>query len=154
MNMAITNAGFGNIRNFRESDLDRVLDIAASSLSEYYSESLILDLYQEWPQAFFVYTVGKEIEGFLIGSKFSPTEGRILILAVDQRFRNMGVGGALMKAFMDLCSRNNFMSVKLEVRTDNDNAINFYRKRGFVVTSRLKAYYSDSSDAYTMWKIL
>ncbi|EQB70138.1 MAG: hypothetical protein AMDU1_APLC00073G0001, partial [Thermoplasmatales archaeon A-plasma] len=31
---------------------------------------------------------------------------------------------------------------------------NFYRKLGFVVTSRLKAYYSDSSDAYTMWKIL
>ncbi|EQB71227.1 MAG: hypothetical protein AMDU1_APLC00032G0048, partial [Thermoplasmatales archaeon A-plasma] len=27
-----------------------------------------------------------------------------------------------MQSFLALCSRNNFMSVKLEVRTDNDNA--------------------------------
>lgn len=152
--MAITNADYGTIRQFDGRDLDRVLEIASASLSEYYSEALIMDLYDEWPQAFLVYTMGREIQGFLIGSRFSPTEARVLILAVDQQFRNIGVGGALMQAFLSLCSRNNFMSVKLEVRTDNDNAINFYRKLGFVVTSRLKAYYSDSSDAYTMWKIL
>jgi len=152
--MAITNADYGTIRQFDGRDLDRILEIASASLSEYYSEALIMDLYDEWPQAFLVYTMGREIQGFIIGSRFSPTEARVLILAVDQQFRNMGIGGALMQAFLALCSRNNFMSVKLEVRTDNDNAINFYRKLGFVVTSRLKAYYSDSSDAYTMWKIL
>ena len=152
--MAITNADYGTIRQFDGRDLDRILEIASASLSEYYSEALIMDLYDEWPQAFLVYTMGREIQGFIIGSRFSPTEARVLILAVDQQFRNMGIGGCLMQSFLALCSRNNFMSVKLEVRTDNDNAINFYRKLGFVVTSRLKAYYSDSSDAYTMWKIL
>ncbi len=152
--MAITNADYGSIRQFNSLDLERVLEIASASLSEYYSEALIMDLYEEWPQAFLVYTMGREIEGFLIGSRFSPTEARILILAVDQKFRNIGIGGSLMRTFLELCSRNNFMSVKLEVRTDNENAINFYRKIGFVVTSRLKAYYSDSSDAFTMWKIL
>ncbi|EQB71226.1 MAG: hypothetical protein AMDU1_APLC00032G0047 [Thermoplasmatales archaeon A-plasma] len=89
--MAITNADYGTIRQFDGRDLDRILEIASASLSEYYSEALIMDLYDEWPQAFLVYTMGREIQGFIIGSRFSPTEARVLILAVDQQFRNMGI---------------------------------------------------------------
>ena len=152
--MAITNADFGFIRLFNPADVDRILEIASNSLSEYYTQGLIMDLYDEWPHAFLVYDVGGRIQGFIIGSRFSPTEARILILAVEERYRNLGIGGALMRAFLALCGRENFMSVKLEVRTDNVTAISFYKRLGFVITSRLKAYYSDASDAFTMWKIL
>ncbi len=43
--MAITNADYGTIRQFDGRDLDRILEIASASLSEYYSEALIMDLY-------------------------------------------------------------------------------------------------------------
>ena len=45
-------------------------------------------------------------------------------------------------------------TIRLEVRTDNEDAIKFYKKNGFSIISTLKNYYSDLSDAYLMWKII
>ena len=59
-----------------------------------------------------------------------------------------------MLDFLAYCRQNGFISVKLEVKTDNEVAIAFYKRFGFVITSRLRAYYSDASDAFTMWKII
>jgi ribosomal-protein-alanine N-acetyltransferase len=66
----------------------------------------------------------------------------------------MGLGHALMKSFIDVCNQENLLSVRLEVRTDNVNAIGFYRNLGFSIISTIKGYYSDLSDAYLMWKLL
>ncbi len=152
--MAINNSQYGLIRQFSPGDLGRVIEIASDSLTEYYTNGLILDLYEAWPQAFMVFDSGFRVDGFLIGSRHTQSEARILIFAIDPKLRNRGIGALLMNEFLGFCGRSNFMSIRLEVRTDNDSAINFYKKFGFVVTSRLKAYYSDSSDAYTMWRIV
>lgn len=152
--MAINNADIGFVRKFDVSDLDRVVEIANRELTEYYTGNLILDLYQSWPDAFLVYIFGNQVVGFIIGSKFSNTEARILLLAVDRKFRHLGFGKALMDDFLKICVINNLMSMRLEVRTDNDEAIRFYKRYGFVITSTIRAYYSDSSNAYLMWKII
>ncbi|BAB59156.1 N-terminal acetyltransferase complex subunit [ARD1] [Thermoplasma volcanium GSS1] len=151
--MAI-NAVAGTIREFSPKDIESVYRIAQTSLTEYYTQALILDLHREWPESFMVYTVAGSVVGFIVGSKYSRTEARILLFAVDERFRRMGVGSALMDAFLSLCREQNMLSVRLEVRTDNDEAIRFYKKYGFVITAMLPNYYSDSSNAYTMWRIV
>ena len=152
--MHIDSSEYGIIRQFEPRDIARVIEIAGSSLTEYYTDGLILDLYKGWPEGFRVYTSNEKIVGFIICSRNTPTEARILMFAVDRAYRSRGVGSALMKDLIQFCVRNNFLSLKLEVKTDNDSAINFYKKFGFVVTSRVRAYYSDASDAYTMWKII
>lgn len=152
--MHIDSAQYGVIRQFEPSDTRRVLEIAEESLSEYYTTNLIIDLYESWPEAFRVYVIDERIAGFLIGSRNAPDEARILMFAVEKGLRGKGVGRTIMKDFLEFCGRNGFISVKLEVKTDNELAINFYKKFGFIVTSRLRAYYSDASDAFSMWKII
>ena len=152
--MHIDTSHYGIIRQFEPRDIDRILEIAENSLTEYYTNNLVIDLYESWPEGFRVYTINDRIEGFMICARNTPNEARILMFAVDQPFRRQGIGYAMMKDFISFCGRNNFLSLKLEVKTDNESAISFYKKFGFVITSRLRAYYSDASDAFTMWKII
>ncbi len=148
------NALVGFIRRFEARDIDSVYKIAQTSLTEFYTKSLVMDLYKDWPDSFMVYEYNGKVIGFVVGSKYSRTEARILLFAVDAKFRRMGVGSAMMDKFIELCKRENLLSIRLEVRTDNDEAIRFYKRYGFVITSMLPNYYSDSSNAYTMWMIV
>ena len=142
------------VRKFSDSDLDAVVELANGSLTEYYGVDLIYDLARQWPDGFLVYQFGNNIVGFLAGSKYSSNEARILLLAVDRSFRKIGIGTALVNDFTKLCMQLGMMSVRLEVRVDNFEAINFYRKLKFVVISTMRNYYSDSSDAHVMWRLL
>lgn len=152
--MAINSVEIGFVRKFDVSDIDRVVEIANNSLTEYYTTSLILDLFRSWPESFMVFTLDGKVVGLIIGSRYTNSEARILLLAVDKNLRNRGIGKQLLESFVKVCVAERMMSMRLEVRTDNSNAIRFYKNYGFVITSTIRAYYSDSSDAYLMWKML
>ncbi len=152
--MAVNNTFFGFVRKFEIRDAEKIMKIIKCSLSEYYTKSLILDLYRSWPEAFLVYDNFDSVSGFIIGSKYSGTEGRILLFAVEKEFRNNGIGLKLLDGITKVMFNAGLSTVRLEVRTDNENAIKFYRKNGFSIISTLKNYYSDLSDAYLMWKII
>ncbi len=142
------------IRAFEDTDLESVVELANSSLTEYYSFDLLYDLSAQWRDGFLVYVFRDSTVAFLAGSKYTATEARVLLLAVTKSFRRMGIGKALMDDFMKRCRLLGLMSLRLEVRTSNKSAIDFYRKLGFVVISTLNHYYTDSSDAYVMWRML
>ncbi len=144
----------GIIREYRVEDLDEVVSLANKSMSEYYTRTLIHDISKDWPEGFLVYVLNNRLAGFITGSKYSKTEARILLLAVEDGYRRRGYGRALMNEFIKTCMENSILSVRLEVKTDNTGAIKFYRDFRFVITSVLKNYYSDSSDAYLMWRML
>lgn len=142
------------VRKFEYNDLDRVVSLANSTLTEYYSHELIFDISEQWRDGFMVYVFRDEIAGFVAGSRHSQTEARVLLLAVDLDMRRIGIGTALMNDFMKLCRDHGMMSIRLEVQTQNTAAIVFYRKLGFVIISTMKKYYTDLSDAYAMWRLL
>lgn len=152
--MALKSKDTGTVRQAEASDIERVVHLANTSLTEYYTVNLMADLFHSWPEAFLVYTLKDKVVGFIAGSKFSRTEARILLLAVDKKVRRMGIGKTLMLDFENICRMNNIMSVRLEVRTDNEEAIRFYNNHRYSVISTIRAYYSDSSDAYLMWKLI
>jgi ribosomal-protein-alanine N-acetyltransferase len=152
--MAAGNAFFGYIREFEIKDSETIMEIIKCSLSEYYTKSLILDLYRSWPSAFLVYDNFEGITGFIIGSKYSGTEGRILLFAVKKEFRDSGIGKMLLAQELNVMAGAGLSTVRLEVRTDNVGGIKFYKRNGFSIISTLKNYYSDLSDAYLMWKII
>lgn len=150
-------AGKGDIayvRKFTTEDLDRVVSLANSTLTEYYSHELIFDISEQWRDGFMVYVFRDEIDGFIAGTRHSQTEARVLLLAVEPGMRRIGIGAALMNDFMNLCRNQGMMSIRLEVQTQNTSAIIFYRKLGFVIISTMKKYYTDFSDAYVMWRLL
>ncbi|MCL4332809.1 MAG: GNAT family N-acetyltransferase [Candidatus Thermoplasmatota archaeon] len=142
------------IRNFEPGDLVDVTVLANSSMTEYYGENLIHELYVQWPEAFLVAESGKEIVGFICGSQYSRSESRVLLLAVRRDSRRYGIGRTLMERFEKISRDSGMMGIRLEVRKDNEGGIAFYRGLGFSVTATLIAYYSDLSDAFVMWKLL
>jgi ribosomal-protein-alanine N-acetyltransferase len=152
--MAAGNSFFGFVRGFEFRDSESIMEIIKCSLSEYYTKSLILDLYKTWPEAFIVYDNYDSVIGFIIGAKYSGTEGRILLFAVKKQFRRSGVGQNLLSRELRVMSGAGLSTVRLEVRTDNESGIKFYKNNGFSIISTLKNYYSDLSDAYLMWKII
>jgi ribosomal protein S18 acetylase RimI-like enzyme len=65
----------------------------------------------------------------------------ILTLALLAPYRNRGIGTKLLAYVMAEASRLKVSSVYLHVQTNNDLALNFYKKNGFEVTETIEKYY-------------
>jgi ribosomal-protein-alanine N-acetyltransferase len=75
-------------------------------------------------------------------------EAEIHTLGVDPVHHGRGIGRALLRAMLDHAAG---AMVFLEVRTNNEPAIQLYRSEGFVVIGTRRGYYRPSgADAFTM----
>ncbi len=140
------------IREFKPEDLEEVIEIANTSLTERYFPTLFMDIYQAWPQGFLV-AESKNILGFIAGNKIY-NEARILMLAVREKYRRKGIGTNLLRRFLSVCKKEGLVSIRLEVRTTNTGAITFYKKFGFHIISFIPNYYSNGDTAYVMWRMI
>ncbi len=140
------------IREFKPQDLQQVIEIANESLTERYFPQLFLDIYEAWPRGFLVAEF-HEILGFIAGSKLS-NEARVLMLAVRKEHRRRGIGSALLRKFMAICKSEGLVSIRLEVRTSNITAIEFYKRFGFNIISFIPNYYTNGDAAYVMWRMI
>lgn len=78
--------------------------------------------------------------------------GEINKICIDKDYRRKGYATELLNlAFKDF-QENECLSVSLEVRASNTNAINLYEKFGFTKVVTKPHYYSDGEDAYYMIK--
>lgn len=68
-------------------------------------------------------------------------------IAVDNYYKNKGIGSKLLKSI----ENNDIKNITLEVRKSNDAAINFYKKNGYKIASIRKNYYNDE-DGFLMIK--
>jgi len=140
------------VRRFTPSDIAEIIEIANDSLTERYFPQLFIDIYESWPEGFLVADF-HGILGFIAGSKMA-NEARILMLAVRKNYRRKGIGSALMKKFMSVCKSEGLLSIRLEVRTTNYEAIEFYKKFGFNIISFIPNYYTNGDAAYVMWRMI
>lgn len=80
-------------------------------------------------------------------------EGHITNVAVHPAYRTQGAGTRLMDALIEICHKNNIISMTLEVRKSNTDALSLYKKYDFVEEGVRKFYYADNKeDAIIMWK--
>ena len=91
-----------------------------------------------------------EVIGFIAIGIYSIRISHIMILAVHPSKQNKGVGTKLLNFVIELLIENLVKKVRLEVRTTNKAAIQFYQKNNFRIIERLEKYYDDSSDGYLM----
>lgn len=85
----------------------------------------------------------------LLGRRESA-ESEVHTIGVDPAAQRRGIGGALLNALLSEANRHGG-SVFLEVRTDNEPAIELYTREGFVVVGTRRNYYQPSgADAFTM----
>lgn len=88
-------------------------------------------------------------EGRLIGyaaASFAADQMDVADIAVDWKYRRMGIGKALMKALLQTGFSRGALEAFLEVRESNEAAIALYKSFGFTGRYRRKAYYSDPTE--------
>jgi ribosomal-protein-alanine N-acetyltransferase len=152
------------IRHCEEKDLQFVININMIMLPEHYSEYFFSSLLAELPEAFIVAEINNQIVGYIMCkiefgfSNFRKLgfvkKGHVVSIAVLEAHQGKGVGKALMLEGINGVISRKSDEIYLEVRVSNDNAVQMYKKLGFIIKSRLKTYYRDGEDAFLMAKDL
>jgi ribosomal-protein-alanine N-acetyltransferase len=140
------------IRRVQANDIFPVIDLAYDTLPERYNPSIFNQFYESFPEGFLVALQNQSVIGFIIGIKTTTDTARILMLSVNNNNRKQGIGSALLKQFISEMKNQHITKVDLEVRTTNQGALEFYLKRGFNLQEKLRKFYQNGEDAYSMSK--
>jgi ribosomal-protein-alanine N-acetyltransferase len=100
-----------------------------------------------------VASIAGTIEGFAI-MKFREDDAHLFLLAVEPRARRNGIGRAMLEWLEKSCRTAGMQSIRLEVRDSNAAARRFYERMGYLVVSRVAAYYDRQEAAVVMAKTL
>ena len=74
----------------------------------------------------------------------------IYSIAVRRQFEGQGWAKKLMLEVINKAKKKQVDAIVLEVRDNNDRALQFYLHLGFIVTGEIKEYYTEEIDAITM----
>lgn len=100
-----------------------------------------------------VLTAGSTIVGFGIMS-YGEDVAHLALLAVHSAYRSRGLGGRLLEWLEKPARVAGISRVRLEARSDNPRAIEFYRRCGYRVATRVPGYYQGCIDALRLEKTL
>jgi [ribosomal protein S18]-alanine N-acetyltransferase len=144
-----------------ETRIDALTRADATRCAELESQLFAGD--DPWPPAAFLHAldgkhnhyVAARVGGRLIGyagisrlGRIPPYEYEVHTIGVDPAYQGRGIGRRLLEDLLSFATRG---EVFLEVRTDNEAAINLYKSVGFATVGVRKRYYKVSgADAYTM----
>ena len=73
-------------------------------------------------------------------------------IVVKKSCRKRGVGEKLLETIITFSKENNYENINLEVSSENEPAINLYKKLGFKEVGLRKKYYNNVVDAILMQK--
>jgi ribosomal-protein-alanine N-acetyltransferase len=152
------------LRRFSPSDLEAVININRVCLPENYAAYFFIDTFNSLPDTFIVAEYQGQVVGYImcrLEHGFSDLKklrfarkGHIISVAVMPNFRNLGIGRSLVEQALAALPAHTADECYLEVRINNIQAINLYRKLGFEITRTIPRYYFDGFDAYVMAKNL
>ena len=91
------------------------------------------------------------VAGFILTACFERT-GHIVTIDVLAEFRRARVGTALLDAAEKSLARRGATEIELETAVDNDAAIQFWQRSGYLTRGILKNYYPGGLAAYAMIK--
>lgn len=96
-----------------------------------------------------VASVRGELAGFAI-MNFGEVRAHLLLLAVLPPFRRNGIGGSMLRWLEKSCTTAGIGQVRLEVRSSNRAARNFYANAGYRYLGQIAAYYDGREPAAVM----
>jgi len=138
------------LRRCKKEDLDQVLQIERICFKHPYDYLTFLYFLMREPDGFYVAEENGRIIGYVISS-VRGSKGTIISIAVIPEFRRKGIGSKLMRESLNFLSKR-VNHVELQVKTNNIEAISFYKKLGFEEIGLVPNYYPDGQDALVMSK--
>ncbi len=139
------------VEPFQPRQLPRIVAIERASFGrDAYPPDLLRELYQDCGNLFLVAKRSGRIAGYIVSCR-EDRQAELVSIAVDPRFRTAGIGSALLRATLARLRRARTQRFGLMVKTDNQAAIAFYEKFGFIRARRVRRYYEDRRDAWLMF---
>lgn len=93
------------------------------------------------------------IVGFIIARIITGGELEILNFGILPEYQKQGFGSILWKHLLQKAFNHSVKTIYLEVRVSNDNALRFYRKRGFKVVMTRKNFYINPIENAVLMKL-
>lgn len=97
---------------------------------------------------------GKVIGGAVVLFRKGSSKARLYSIAIDPACQGRGFGDLLLSAVEREVKSHRATSIQLEVRHDNQGAIHFYLKHGYVIVGEYAGFYEDGARAIRMYKLL
>jgi ribosomal-protein-alanine N-acetyltransferase len=142
------------VSRFRLYQLKRILEIERASFPEGpFQREMFRDLYRNCADLFFVARLSGRIAGYIVTCS-DGERAEIVSIAVDPKYRNTGVGRALMQHMLDKLVASGVRQLDLMVRPTNREGVRLYRSLGFSRFKKVTDYYEDGGDAVWMRKNL
>ena len=113
-------------------------------------EQLIPDLERE--SAYYLIAKNNSAPVGYAGIYISFDEADISRICVSPEYRRCGFAKQLMNAIINYCKQNSILLLHLDVKANNQPAIELYKSFGFCEDCVRKRYYSDGTDAVLMTK--
>jgi ribosomal-protein-alanine N-acetyltransferase len=133
------------IRRARPDDATRIAEIEESVFPDPWQKKDIFSYVCSEDGMCFVATEGGSVVAYLVGRLIAP-EGEIYRIAVDERFRQRGIGYRLLSFSMKTERGRGLETVFLEVRKSNIPARKLYRAYGFREIGERKNYYRNPTE--------
>lgn len=140
------------IRGLTINDIDQVIEIEKQCFSMPWSK----EAFENELKNILAYYQCAEVNGRLVGYMGMwkiIDECHITNVAVLPEYRNLGIATSLINKMIEICKCSEIVSMTLEVRETNYQAIKLYSKFGFkAVGIRPKYYQLPTENAIIMWK--
>ena len=138
------------IRPALRRDLRRILEIELASFGrDAWDRPVFEDALAHSPSLFVVARLSGRIAGYSI-TYIERGVAELVSIAVHPVYRRRAVGEALMNFTRREIGVLGVAAWRLMVRIDNERAIGFYRRFGFVRARTVRGYYGHGADAWRM----
>ncbi len=138
------------IHNLEKRFLDEIDIIEKASFKYPWSKEAYLQEIENPNAIYKVITLDNEVIAYG-GFHQVFDEGHVTNIAVKESFRKKGFGKMLMDALIEETKEKDIISMTLEVRVSNINAVKLYENLGFKSAGVRPKYYPDGEDAFIMW---
>lgn len=128
-----------------QSHISDVAEIERQCFSKPWSENAIAAELENDSAYFYVAKLCGEVIGY-IGMHCAADECYVANVGVLKKYRQMGVGSALIKYAADTARQMKMSFISLEVRPSNTEAVRIYERFGFERVGLRKNFYSEPKE--------
>jgi len=138
-------------RDISLDDINEILEIEKSSFSDPWDSELFYMLIMNRDGCINMKAIKSEIlAGYIIGC-FEKRGFHLMNIAVKKRYRREGIAKSLLYQLIRRVEKDEkCLRIFLEVRINNESAINLYKMFGFKILEVLKGYYRNGEEAVIM----
>ena len=141
------------LRDLWISDVEKLVELEAKLLGETFGSEMLANEARNPLAKFIVATYAKQVIGY-IGGWVVADDLEIINFVIDPGYWHQGIGQKMFNRLIEDAKTKGAKTICLEVKENNQRAVNFYTLQGLKKVRVRKNYYHDGKDAIVMMKEL